>query len=602
MPIDPVIPPSLIYFAGALLVLVLPGVARKIVALLTATAGFGYFFLMNPLAGGEEATTLWTLQLLDFELTFGRLDAWRMIFYNIFSLLSIIGIIFILHTKGALEYSAGLLYAGAALGVVLAGDLISMFVFWEMLTMGAVLCILARKTERSTRAAFRYFTVHVLGGVILLAGIVLHIHEAGNTAVEQIELGRVGSWLIFIGVGINCAWPILGAWLTDTYPEASVGGVVFMATYTTKTAVFVLAQLFAGETYLIWIGSAMAMIPIFYAVIENDLRRVLAYSLINQVGFMVVGVGLGTDLSLNGTAAHAYCHILYKALLFMSVGAVLYRTGKSKATELGGLYKCMPLTCIFCCIGAASISAFPFFSGFVSKSMVMSSAASEGWVIVWLILLFASAGVFHHAGIKIPFFAFFSHDSGLRCKEAPLNMLIAMAVTSFLCIFVGSFPHAFLYKMLPTAATYEPYTVAHITDQYALLFFSALAFTLLMLAGLYPAEIRSTNVDADSLYRKGGRFSYWIFARSLNAINSFVHKSFIGKLIPSLSRLFADAPARAAGAFMTPIWAITGTKPAKLSDKRRAMRDAVRSGAARIGVTACLAVLLLAILFLIRIA
>ena len=599
---SPAFPPSLIYFAGALLVLVLPGVFRKAAALLTAVVGFAFYFLLSPLYGGGEPVTLWTFQLLDFDLVLGKVDGWRLIFYNIFSLLSIIGVIFILNTKGALEYSAGLLYAGAALGVVLAGDLISMFVFWELLTVGAVLLILARKTERSSRAAFRYFTVHVLGGVILLAGIALHIHEVGSIAVEKIELGSTASWLIFIGVGVNSGWPILGAWLTDTYPEASIGGVVFMATYTTKTAVFVLAQLFAGESCLIWIGAAMALIPIFYAVIENDLRRVLAYSLINQVGFMVVGVGLGTDLSLNGTAAHAYCHILYKALLFMSVGAVIYRTGKSKATELGGLYRSMPLTCIFCCIGAASISAFPLFSGFVSKSMVMSAAAGGGYTLVWLILLFASAGVFHHAGIKIPFFAFFSHDSGLRCKEAPLNMLIAMGITAFMCIFVGSFPNVFLYKMLPTEATYEPYTVGHVTDQYALLFFSALAFTLLMRSGLYPAEIRSTNVDADVIYRKGGRLAYRAFDKSLNGINSAVGDLVVGRMVPGLSRFFSDAPARLAAIFMTPVWVAGGVRGVDLSIKRKALRETIRSGATMIGATACLAVLLLAILFLIRIS
>ncbi len=371
-----------------------------------------------------------------------------------------------------------------------------------------------------------------------------------------------------------------------------------MATYTTKTAVFVLARTFPGEVALIWIGATMAMLPIFYAVIENDLRRVLAYSLVNQVGFMVVGVGLGTPLSLNGTAAHAYCHILYKALLFMSIGAVLYRTGKSKATELGGLYKSMPFTCICCCIGAASISAFPFFSGFVSKSMVMSAAAGGGYIVVWLALLFASAGVFHHAGIKIPFFAFFSHDSGLRCKEAPLNMQIAMGITAFLCIFVGSFPNAFLYKMIPEAATYEPYTVAHVTDQFALLFFSALAFTLLMRAGLYPAEIRSTNVDADWIYRKGGSSFSGLMDRTLNSINTAVHRTIVGGLIKEIGRFTAEGPTRILIGIMTPYWSLTGKNSQEQKQLRLTIRAGVERGAFPIGITAWLSVLGLAILFL----
>ena len=589
------IPPMFIYLIGALLVPVFRGRLRQGFALLVPILGFLSYF---QLSSHEVGTVLWSPQFLDFTLELGRIDGWSLIYYNIFSLLSVIGIVYILKENSALEFSAGLLYAGAALGVVLSGDLISMFIFWEMLTIGATMFILARKVQRSTKAAYRYLMVHVLGGTILMAGIALHIYETGSIAFSQIGLSGTGSLLIFIGFGINCAWPLLGAWLTDTYPEASIGGVIFMATYTTKTAVFVLARTFPGETALIWIGATMAMLPIFYAVIENDLRRVLAYSLINQVGFMVVGVGLGTPLSLNGTAAHAYCHILYKALLFMSIGAVLYRTGKSKATELGGLYKSMPLTCIYCCIGAASISAFPFFSGFVSKSMVMSAAASGGYIVVWLVLLFASAGVFHHAGIKIPFFAFFSHDSGLRCKEAPLNMQIAMGFTAFMCIFVGSFPNAFLYKMIPEAATYEPYTVGHITDQYALLFFSALAFTLLMRAGLYPAEVRSTNVDADWIYRKGGRTFYGLMDRALNSINAAAHKTFVGGFTTRLGELAAEGPTRALLLVMTPYWTIKGKNQEEQEALRSTIREQVDKGAFPIGITAWLSVLFLALLFL----
>lgn len=307
----------------------------------------------------------------------------------------------------------------------------------------------------------------------------------------------------------------------------------------------------------------------------------------------------GPPLSLNGTAAHAYCHILYKALLFMSIGSVLYRTGKSKATELGGLYRCMPWTCVFCCIGAASISAFPFFSGFVSKSMIMSSAAAGGYTIVWLALLFASAGVFHHAGIKIPFFAFFSHDSGIRCKEAPLNQLIAMGITAFLCIFVGTFPNVFLYPMLPdVAASYQPYTVAHVTDQYALLLFSALAFTLLMRAGLYPAEIRSTNLDADWIYRRGGKAFYRLVDRPFNATNELARRIFVEGFVGNVNRWFNAGPARLLVLLMTPYWKLQGIDADLIDDRQRELYEQTRLGTFPVGATAFVAVVLLALLFL----
>ncbi len=587
------LPPFAIYLLGALLVPFLRGRARQGFALLVPVIGFVNFFLIPE---GVH----WRVPLLDFELILGRADAWSLIFLNIFTILSFVGILYIIRENLALDLSAGLLYAGSAMGVVMAGDLLTLFFFWEMLTLGAVLCLLARRTPGSGKAAYRYLLVHIFGGVVLLAGLAIHLGSGGDVAFDKIELAGPGPILMFLGFGINCAWPLVGAWLTDTYPEASIGGVVFMATFTTKTAVYVLARTFPGEEPLLWIGMAMATIPIFYAVIENDLRRVLAYSLINQVGFMIVGVGLGTPLSLNGTAAHAYCHILYKALLFMSIGSVIYRTGKSKATELGGLYRSMPWTCVFCCIGAASISAFPLFSGFVSKSMIMSSAAAEGQTIIWLALLFASAGVFHHAGIKIPFFAFFSHDSGIRCKEAPANQLIAMGIVAFLCVFVGTFPDAFLYRMLPYLETnYAPYTVGHVTDQLALLLFSALAFTLLMRAGLYPAEIRSTNIDADWIYRKGGRTVYRVFDWSLNGLNAAAAKLVNGRVVPAITEFFSHGSSYLATAAMTPLWRIQGHDAEEIARRKEIVYLRCERGAFPIGITACLAVFLLALLFIV---
>jgi multicomponent Na+:H+ antiporter subunit D len=219
---------------------------------------------------------------------------------------------------------------------------------------------------------------------------------------------------------------------------------------------------------------------------------------------MIVGVGIGTELALNGTAAHAFCHILYKALLFMSMGAVLHRVGTTKASELGGLYKSMPWTTIFCIVGAASISAVPLFSGFVSKGIILYAVAEEHLWGIWIILLFASAGVIDHSGIKVPFFSFFAHDQGLRCKEAPMNMLLAMGLTAGLCILVGVAP-GLLYAYLPYEMDFHPYTLDHIVGQFQLLFFAGLAFVVLFRSGIYPPVIRSTNLDTDWIYRKLGK-------------------------------------------------------------------------------------------------
>ena len=585
------LPPQFIFLLGSLLIPLFRGWMRTTYMLLLPVLAFYQYLRL-------EEGSHWTVSVLGFDMILARVDSLSLIFLNVFILITFIGIIYNCHVRERFEHFATLLYSGSALGVVLAGDLISFFLFWELLTVGATFLLLSRKTRRSLKAAVRYVLVHVLGGLVLLAGILLHIHETGSTGFSQIGLNGLPSYLIFFGFGINCAWPLLHSWLTDTYPEASVGSVIFMAAFTTKAAVYALLRGFPGEPSLIWIGAAMATFPIFYAVIENDLRRVLAYSLVNQVGFMVVGVGIGTGLSMNGSAAHVYSHILYKGLLFMSVGAVLYRTGKSKATELGGLFRSMPFTAVCCIVGAASISAFPLFSGFVSKSLITSSAAKGQLTVVWLLLLFASAGVFHHAGLKIPFFAFFSHDSGIRVKEAPWNMRIAMGLAALACIVIGIFPQQTLYPLLPfDAPAYQPYTFAYVLGQSLLLLFSALAFTLLLLGGLYPSEIRSVNIDTDWLYRRGGLFFYRIFDRTLNRINAMAHRSLVTGLTARLSRFTAQGPGRFAVFLLWGWWVLSGKTAQERASLRAKALEKLEQGSIPVGLPALIAVCILGALF-----
>jgi len=442
------------------------------------------------------------IQIFDLQLVTYRLDSLAFVWALIFHIAAFLGALYAFHLKDATQQTAALLYQGAAIGAVLAGDLLTLFIWWELTALSSVFLIWARKTDRAYRAGMRYLMIQIGSGVILLTGLLIHYNQTGSLAFGAIGLETIAGWLIFIAFGIKCAFPFLHNWLQDAYPEATVTGTVILSAFTTKLAVYALARGYAGTEILIWIGAIMTAFPIFFAVIENDLRKVLSYSLNNQLGFMVVGVGIGTEMALNGTAAHAFSHILYKALLFMSMGAVLYRVKTVKASELGGLYKSMPWTTIFCIIGSMSISAFPLFSGFISKSMILTAAAVEHHTIVFLILLLASAGVMDHSGIKIPFFAFFAHDSGKRCEEAPKHMLWAMGITAFLCIAIGVYPQA-LYNILPYPVDYAPYTTTHVVTQLQLLLFSALAFVFLFKTGLYPPEIRSVNVDTDWLYRTG---------------------------------------------------------------------------------------------------
>jgi multicomponent Na+:H+ antiporter subunit D len=497
------LPPFAVFFTGALLVALAPVRLQKVLLLLTPVVA-GLLLL------GMPDDDMMVMTAMGYELIPHRADRLSLLFSYIFTLAAFISIVFSLHLRDRMQHVSGLVYAGSALGAVFAGDLITLFVFWELATVSSVFLIWARRTPDSTDAGWRYLVIQLLSGLLLLAGILIRYSETGSLAFGYIGLEGLSGWLIFLAFGIKCGFPLLHNWLTDSYPAATPTGTVFLSAFTTKVAVYALARGYPGTELLIYIGALMTCFPIFYAVIENDLRRVLGYSMINQLGFMVCGIGIGTSLALNGAVAHAFNDVIFKGLLFMSMGAVLHMTGKIKATDLGGLYKSMPITTGLCIVGACSISAFPLFSGFVSKSMVMAATLEEGHDWIWLALLFASAGVFHHAGIKIPFFAFFAQDSGIRTGEPPLNMLLAMTLAALLCVSIGTWP-GMLYSLLPYPVDYSPYTVTHVIAQLQLLFFSALAFTWLKLSGLYPPEIRAINIDVEWSYR-------WLGPRAINRV------------------------------------------------------------------------------------
>lgn len=527
--------PALLLILGSLLIPFLNKTLRSIYVI--ALPLFSLANLMSIPLG-----TSWTYTFLDFSLLILQLDKLSFIFALVFHIATIIGMIYMLSFNDKSEYVAAFFYAGAAIGAVLSGDLFSFLIFWEALTIGAFILILARKTISSQKAAFRYALFHVIGGLLLLAGIVLHVSETGSLVFSPMTLSNLSSMLIFIGFGVNCAWPLLHTWLIDSYSEASIAGTVFLSVFTTKTAVYALARGFAGTEELIWIGAIMAVFTVFYAFIENDMRRLLSYAIINQVGFMVVGIGVGTELALNATVMHAFNDIIFKSLLFMSVGAVLYRTGTSKLSELGALYKSMPLTAVFCLIG--TLYSAPFFSGFVSKSMIQSAVIKEHYTIVWFILLFAAATLFQ-AGLKIPFFAFFSkqkQDSqkSTKIKEAPLTMLVAMSIAAALTIGIGIYP-SLIFGLLPYEATYNAYTLDHIISQLQVLSFATLSFIVLLKLKVF-SKLSGITLDVDVLYRKLFSSLYCLFDKTLNAANKHCDQIFRQGLTSHLSTFSKNAP------------------------------------------------------------
>jgi len=520
------LPPGLVLIIGAF---ILPIVGQRLRPILTLGLPLLTLYLVWSLPNG----TFSTVPMLDYNLAFIQSDSLSRLFATVFSIMTFGGSLFALKQKRVLELASVFVYAGSAIGVVFAGDLISLFIFWEIMAVASTLVVLSAGGKRSYQISMRYFLIHVFGGTLLLIGILSHIVDTGSTAFTAMAPNTFGTIFILMGFLINAAAPPLSAWLSDAYPEASFSGAVFLSAFTTKAAVYVLLRGFPGSEVLIFIGVFMIFYGIIYALLENDMRRILAYSIVNQVGFMVTGVGIGTEMALNGVAAHAFTHIIYKGLLLMSAGSVLYMTGRRKCTDLGGLFQSMPLTAICSIIGALSISSFPLTSGFISKSMISQAAADESLTLVWFMLMAASAGVFLHAGIKFPWFVFFQKDSGLRPSDPPWSMRLAMILFASICIGLGVWPE-YLYAMLPYEVTYVPYTVTHVVQMLQLLLFSGFAFFIML-----PLMKRTLTItlDFDWAYR---RFFAILLRRMFTTIwkiDGALRQVFLSKLDSGLSYL-----------------------------------------------------------------
>ena len=586
--------PGLWLILGALVVPLLRGHWRSAWVILLPMVAFANVAMLPTPAEGEVFRS-WTSQALVWSgepLTFLRVDRLSKAFGYIFTLNAVVAFIFAFYVKKGQQHAAALIYIGSALGAVFAGDLISLYVFWEVMALSSTFVILARHTERAKAAAYRYLLVHLFGGLLFLAGLVLTIQHAGTIAFNGFDFAtqqHAGTWLILCGFLVNAAVPPLAAWLSDAYPEASVTGGVILSAYTTKTAVYALLRGFDGWEPLIWVGCAMTIYGIIYALLENDMRRILSYSIINQVGFMVCAAGIGGPLAVSGATAHAFCHIIYKSLLWMAAGAVLHRVGRSKCTELGGLYRTMPWTLVLGTIGALAISAVPLTSGFTSKTIILHAAEQRHLFWPWLILEIASAGVFLHAGIKFPYFVFFNQDRGLRPREAPKSMLLAMGILAFLCIFLGVNP-APLYAILPYQVDYQAWTIPHVVTQMQLLMFSALVFFLFL-----PMLKRSDTIslDTDWFWRKGGAWMLRVVDVGFNGLNRRTH-ALMMRTVGWVAGWGGDAPAKLVGRAAGGWYRLQGVAPAVREERVAQLAQRCRNGGFRVGLMAGAAVVMVA--------
>ncbi|KAA1189502.1 Na(+)/H(+) antiporter subunit D [Pseudohalioglobus sediminis] len=506
--------PALILLLAAVLIGLTRGHARTAVVLL---APLITLWAVWQVPDGVQGT----VKFLSYQIEPVEGSPLRRLFATVFAIMVFVGGLYAYRLARWYELAAAFAYAAGAVGVCFAGDLITLFLYWELMALFSTVVVWCGGTAAARAAGIRYAIMHLLGGVVLKVGIEGVVVGTGSIQIQPMLAHDFSTWMILIGILINAAAPPVSAWLADAYPESSATGSVFLSAFTTKTAVLALILLFPGEPVLVGVGLFMVMYGIIYALLENDARRILAYSIVNQVGFMVCAVGIGTQMALNGAAAHAFAHIIYKALLFMSAGVVIYRTGKHKCSELGGLFRTMPLTTVCGIIGALAISSFPLTSGFTTKSMISQAAIDESLVVVYMLLTAASAGVFLHAGIKFPWFVFFQRDSGLRPKDAPWNMGLAMVLFAGLCILLGVYPEL-LYDLLPYPVEYVPYKAGKVLFYLQLLLFSGLAFFVLL---PLMKRTQTISLDVDWLWRRAGMVLLRWVLRGLDALGAMFDRT-----------------------------------------------------------------------------
>jgi len=495
MPIE--LLPVGIFWLGALLAAIRHDSARWIALVTPVIAALVSVMLLAPGVAAD-----W--QIMNYTLAAVRVDQMTLVFVGLFHLAGFLAAIYALELNDRIQAPAMLAYVGSGIGAVLAGDLVMLWLFWEMLALTSVVLVWARQTPEATAAGIRYLVFNVLSGVTLLAGIA-HLGVSGHDlALGPLALDSPGGWLVLAAFGIKCGFPLLHNWIPDGYARASAAGSVILVAITTKVGVYSLARTFAGEELLMIVGTVMALWPLVYVLVEDDLRRVLAYSLMVQIGLMVAGIGAGNEIALDGVSMHVVMDVLFKMLLFMALGAVLVQAGTVRASQLGGLGRRMPWTMGFVIIGVLANSATPGTGAFLSKKLLLGGIEHAGVGPIWYALLtsLSALGVLY-AGVRVLYEAFLraprtSFDGG----DASFPMRLAMGIITALLLVAGLFPWL-TDALRPMASDYQPIKLAKILDQFQLLLFALLAYVVLNKLGLgLPASNRRTLLDTEWFYRK----------------------------------------------------------------------------------------------------
>lgn len=498
MPIE--LLPVAVFLLGALVAAVTSARTAAAAALLApVAAGLCSMAVLTPGASASWA-------VMDYALQPVRVDQFSLVMVCLFHVAAFIAAVYTLQVRDRLQHAALMLYIAGGIGAVLAGDLISLFIFFEIIGLSGTLLVLAARTPESTSAAVRYLVFQIAAGVTLLAGILVLGTATGDWRFGHIGLDAPGGWLLLLAFGIKSGFPLLHNWIPDAYPKASTAGLAVLAVVTTKVGVYGLARGFAGEGMLVVVGTAMALWPLFFTLVENDLRRVVAYSMMVQIGLMVTAVGVGSALALDGVALHIVMDVLFKMVLFMALGAVVLRVGTTRGDRLGGLWRGMPLTTICVAVAVAANVALPLTGGFISKKVLLTGIEHSGVPsALWLLLVSTSAMGMLYAGLRILWQGFLGpvrHAHG-EIREAPWPMVAAMLIPVGLLLLTGVFP-VVTDALRPHATGYSPLYPAKAADHVQMLVFALLAYALLARAGFgLPAPRPAAWLDSDWIYRRG---------------------------------------------------------------------------------------------------
>lgn len=515
--------PGILYIIGGFVSYFLKGSIQKIFVVSIPVIAFFQLLSLN-------SSDSFVVNFLMSNLNLLRVDNLSIVFGYIFVISSFAAFIYGVGTAKKAEYSSALIYIGSALSVIFAKDLITLYIFWEFMALSSVFLVLLKKTDSARKASIRYLLIHIFGGLILLAGIIIHIHQTGSIMFDRFSIESMSTWLMLIGICINAAAFPVSSWLPDAYSESTIMGGVILSAYTSKTAVYALLRGFAGLDILIWVGLVMAIYGVIYALLENDIRKILGYGIVNQVGFMVCAVGVGSPLAIAAATVHAFCHITYKSLLWMTAGAVIKSTGTSKFNELGGLYYKMPLTFTFALIGALTIGA-PLTSAFTSKAMILKAVEYQHMFWPWLLLQLSSVGIFFNLGIKFPYLIFFGKDKRLSAQDPNKAMILGMFILATLCIYLGCFPYK-IYSILPFSSEVlksMPYTFSdiYVTNiKYVIIKCQLLAFTALSFFLLYKKLNNKLGIllDVDWFYRRLLRYFVAFLVASIDFVYISINK------------------------------------------------------------------------------